>query len=232
MNAVSEFVTARNPSAGAAIVEWLLRLSVVVRSNPPVTQDQAVLYAEMLIRDVPPAAFTTEALHYVANQCEWFPAVKTLTGLLSEQWKSAKIRRQDAQASSHARLTGPVNARRPVLAGMDLQWRRYWDRRELTGWKDEAEQTVEPWQVEKRRRDTLALIRSKSPLAFEDITGRPAATPADNAAWSDPVIVRQQANAAKGSLLSLQSMLRSAVKRHAPENMPILEEVLGKCVEN
>ncbi|GAN66887.1 hypothetical protein [Acetobacter orientalis] len=228
MNAVAEFVTARNPAAGEAIVEWILRLSVVVRSNPPVTKTQAVLYAEMLIRDVPPAAFTTDALHYVASQCEWFPAVKVLTELLTEQWKSEKIRRQNERASGATRIAGPMRSGGAPLAGMDLEWRRYWDRREFTGWKDEAEHSVEPWQVSQRKKAALSLIRSKSPLAYEAITGRQARPVTDNAAWSDPVVVRKQANAAKGSLLALQSMLRTAVQRYAPENMGIVEEVLGK----
>ncbi|MCP1243028.1 hypothetical protein [Acetobacter lambici] len=226
MSVVVDVKSTHHPEQAGRMSAWLLKLANVVNCQKPVTGAQIATYVEMLIRDVPEAAFTNDALHYVSGQCEWWPPVKVLSALLSEWWKSESLRRQNAKASNAPQLEGPRSRRTP-LAGVDLEWRRFWDRRELTGWREEGENFINEADIPARKSRALSLIRSQSSAAYEEITNRPARQMADNAAWSDPVTVRRSAVQARASKRELQDMLRAAVRKHAPENLRIVDEVLG-----
>lgn len=227
MNLVADVKSTHHPEQAGRMSAWLLKLANVVNCSKPVTGAQIAAYVEMLIRDVPEAAFTNDALHYVSGQCEWWPPVKVLSALLSEWWKSESLRRQNARASNAPRLEGPGQRRAP-LAGIDLEWRRFWDRRELTGWREEGETFINEADIPARKNRALSLIRSQSPAAYEEITGRLAREVTDNTAWRDPVVVRRSAARVGGTNAALRDMLHAAVRRHAPENLAIVEELCGK----
>ncbi|MCE2579564.1 hypothetical protein LDL36_13895 [Komagataeibacter sp. FNDCR1] len=228
MNEISDIRATQNPELAHAISAWLNRLSCLVRRNgDDGTDEQIALYAEMLIRSFPKPAFSTDAMHYVADNCEWWPPFATMRKLLSEHWEAAKLRRMDGRARQ---IAGPTHGDRQELTGMDREWRRYYDRRSMTNWIEDGESGVDPRDAQNRKARTLQLIREQSPLAFEDITGRKARPDVDNAAWADPAVVRRSAREVQGSPMaaSFAGMLSAAVTRFAPQNLPIVEEFFPK----
>ncbi|WEQ51192.1 hypothetical protein LV478_11690 [Komagataeibacter oboediens] len=223
---MTDLRSTQNPEHAKHIAAWLRKLGALVRRNADdCGPDQMAIYAEMLIRDYQRAAFTNAALHYVAEACEWWPSYAVLRRLVGEHWDAFQRNRRDSKLPQ---ITG-TSGRKP-LEGTDLQWRRYFDRGEMTNWVGADEAGVDPNEQRSRRDRALSLIRQQSPAAFEDITGKPASEPVSNAMWADPIRLRRSLDeASRGPFQGIfAQMARSAVAKYAPENMTIVDEVFPK----
>lgn len=226
MNQVSDLRSTQAPEHAQHIAAWLRKLAALVsRRGEDCGRDQIALYAEMLIRDYPRAAFTTTSLQFVAEACEWWPPYAVLRKLVGEHWSAFQRNRRDGRL---AQLAGPSGDK--ALEGDDLQWRRYFDRGEMTHWVCADEAGIDPAEAQFRRDRALSLIRQQSPAAYEDITGRPARDPVSNAQWANPDALRRSLSAARSSPMAavFGSMSRAAVARFAPQNLPIVDEFFPK----
>jgi len=222
LNQISDLRSAEAPEHAQHIAAWLRKLAALVsRRSEDCGRDQMALYAEMLIRDYPRAAFTTASLQFVAESCEWWPPYAVLRKLLGEHWSAFQRNRRDGKL---AQISGRGSAK--PLEGDDLQWRRYFDRGEMARWAQADETTIEAAETAFRRDRALSLIRQQSPAAYEDITGQPGREPVSNALWGDPECLRRSLRDASHSPMQADfaRMARSAVEKYAPQNLPIVDE--------
>lgn len=221
---MTDLRSTQEPATAQHIAAWLTRLAQLVRKGQGDGSDQQCgLYAEMLLRDeLPKAAYRMDSLRYVAEQTEWWPSYANLRGWVDEHWTSTRRNARDNRA---LQIAGPAPKR---LEGIDLQWRNYWNRGEMTNWVRDGEHDITPHEAEMRRRNALSLIRAQSPIAYEAVTGHPAHEPVDPALWADvPTLRRTIQRLTARPFDPLTRVLRAAVKRHAPENLPLVDEAFG-----
>ena len=70
---------------------WLLSLSQLLRHDKEKpTKNQIALYATMLAKDLPSGAFTSESLHHVARDMQWWPEYSALSKALLPWWNEHK----------------------------------------------------------------------------------------------------------------------------------------------
>ncbi|MBM9401576.1 hypothetical protein JUN65_08250 [Gluconacetobacter azotocaptans] len=225
---MTDLRSTQEPATAQHIAAWLTKLGQLVRKGPGDGSDQQCgLYAEMLLRDgLPKAAYRLDSLRYVAEQTEWWPSYANLRVWVDEHWSSTK---RNARDNRVLQIAGPAPKR---LDGIDLQWRNYWTRGEMTNWVRDGEHDVSPHEAEARRRNALSLIRSMSPSAYEAITGHPAYEAADQALWADvPSLRRIIARLTAKPFAPLVRILHAAVKRHAPGNLAIVEEAFPETAK-
>lgn len=229
--AMSEVRFRENPEAGQKIASWLLKLARLVRHQGQQTaEDRRAMvgdYAEMLLRvDVPVAAYNFEAMHYVADACEWWPPFATLAAKLQEHWAVQKVR---VRNQNLPRLSGPSDA--APLSATDEQWVRFWRRNEDMGWTVEGETIADGHVKAARKRNGLSMIRRYAPDAYQRITGKLAEDRGSGQDWHD---ARQLTR----TLRELQDhpfkavMLRAvqaAVKNRAPEHIGLVQDAIASA---
>jgi len=226
LNAIVAEHAGKRPDAARHIAGWLNNLARLVRRNgEDGSAEQIALYVEMFMGELPPAAFNNRAMRYIADGCEWWPAYSPLLARLKEHWASEKIRRETVKL---LQIAGPAPA--SDLTGDDAVWRDYWHRREVSGWARGNEILSDERERASRRAIGLSMVRQFAPGAFHAITGKHANPPVDHSGWSDVHALRRtmaEIDPTTPVGRSCANVVRAAVKRHAPQNMAIVVEVLG-----
>jgi hypothetical protein len=154
------------------ILRWLSRLTDLTQhhAGQQITNDGLRDIAEMLVRDLPSAAFTSDSLHIVAQASEWFPRYPAIRRLVAEHWQASKPRQ----------APGPRAAR--GLSVMDELWVKFWHTRqaELAGTPDPGWDSPDPLIRRRSARGNLeSLIRQQSPAAWAVISGRSEPPPGE-----------------------------------------------------
>lgn len=138
---------------------WLTNL-VDVTQHKEAKPASATLdvYAALLGRTHPSAAFTAESLAFVVDRQAWFPAVAVISEKLGAWWQNNKPRSAPA--------LDDLTPRPPGWNEGDTQWLAYWHKRvgDLRTEMDHAKR-------EEARANLRSLVRSKSPRAWQHITG-------------------------------------------------------------
>jgi hypothetical protein len=155
-----------DPASVGIVMRWLGRLADLMnqRTDQPVSAEGMRDIAELLARDLPSGAFTTESLHAVADAEEWFPRYPVIRRLVATHWEATKPRSACPPAAPGRGMTA-----------MDELWLKFWHTRqaELAGKPDPGWDSPDPRVRLKSMRGNLeSLIRQQSPAAWAAISGR------------------------------------------------------------
>ncbi|AQS90474.1 hypothetical protein A0U94_05310 [Gluconobacter albidus] len=217
-----------------AIGTWLTRLARLVRHQQTLTDftrgEMIADYTAMLGRDgFHAAAFSTPALHDVAEACEWWPAYSRLRELLAESWKVQQVRIQNAREPL-PQIVGPAGRPLAPLTPSEEVWLRYWRQGESMNWNEPDQFASTDEAREARRRIALSMVRRYAPAAAERITGRPA-DQTDPTDWHDVARLRRSIALTDGHPMAMAFLncARAAVAKNAPENLQIVDDAIDKA---
>lgn len=221
---MSDLHAARDPEGTKRIVRWLNDLALLVsRRDRDATREQIALYAEMLCRDFGKDAFNTDTLHLVASGLEWWPSLTALVARIEEAWKVVRLRWERRGVP----LMLPPGASSIELSPHDKTELEYFQRRESAGWIEASDTAHTMPDIAARRSRGLAFLKSRSLPAWRVITG--SREECNDQDWKDcKALTATCRNASQSPYAAAFSrMIRDAVSRHAPENMDIVDKIVG-----
>lgn len=147
------------------IRKWLQGLAdCTAAGSEPVTVARIATMAEMLAMDFPPAAFTSAALHHCTQGQRFFPALDDLRRALHAWWDPRR-------PAAGLAIAGPAL---PNLDPMDRSWLTFWHRRQAEIGADSVSREA----ADAALALVADLVRSKSPRAWEAVSGFADAEPA------------------------------------------------------
>lgn len=228
---MSELIATDRPQAAKAIATWLTRLARMVRHQGQMTpQERGAMvaeYAEMLLRtDLPDAAFNFDALHYVAEGCEWWPAFSVLASKLQEHWAIKRVQMENRQ---HLRIAGPSDS--APLSPSDENWMRFWRRNEDMGWTQGDEKIADEHAKVARKRNGLSMIRRYAPDAYQRITGKLAEDRGTGQDWHDARQLTSTLRALRDHPFKAVMLraIQAAVKNRAPEHLGLVQDAIANA---
>lgn len=227
-----QLIALGRPEAAKIITTWLTRLARMVRHQGQMSASErgAMIaeYCEMLLRtELPEAAFNLDALHYVADAVEWWPAYSTLRQKLEEHWAYKKTQLIDGRLPLLE-----VGGDYEPLSTADHVWINGWRREEFNHWARDGESRPDEQTIEKRRRVKLSLMRRHAPKAYQRITGK-AANPGPNSDdWQCASSLKRTVQDLRDhpARAILMRVLQAAVKAKAPQHLHLVESKTNEQV--
>lgn len=151
-----------DPASLKIIAGWLMNLADLCRHGAEgrPTKNAVAAYATMLGKNFPPSAFTSDSLHAVMQDADWFPSCAMVQQRLAAWW-------QDHAPASARALADPQSADVTKLTGIDLTWFVFFRRREAENF---GPITIgsRHWP-ESSRWHLLSLIRQQSYSAWREL---------------------------------------------------------------
>ena len=214
-----------NRDKAAQISSWLGRLARSVRHQQQLTQsqreDMVAEYAEILLRhDIPGSAYCLDALSVVTGQFDWWPPVGALVRSMEEFSLIQRVQRSNVRRP--LQISGSGTKPRD-LSEADKNWLRSWQQNEQMNWNSADEKSSTDQERAERRRIFLSMIHRYAPSVHEMVTGiqSDARDPRD---WKDRGRLEHTLQRiSEGPFQpSFFRCAHAAVKKHAPENLPLV----------